>query len=250
MKRSTLFLAGLFLFGCVIFLGCAQPSQSQQDAAAPVEPVLMADCIAQYHKANGSAYMTRQQHSFNPGEGYFQMTAQEPTGKQQYTLVREQFTESSPKTAVLSDMPESFCTPMLAAALYYSFCAGGGLLDTASLVSEENVKLEGQWYQPLKTTWPNGSITITLLRSLDSNRTELIHIEDSAKGLVWLLKNYNPRYSKELEKNIPRKIDVFDIRDGVASKELMIQFEYIDIRVATGGGDEDVPVEKTNLTAD
>jgi hypothetical protein len=246
MKYSALLFTRFVLFGCVLFFGCSQPERHKQDSDLVIKPTLTADCMAQYYRANGSAYMTRQQHGFNPIAGYFQMTAQEPTGNTQYTLLKEKYTESKQKTVALSDIPVSFCTQSLAAGIYYSFCAGGELLDTASL-SGENVKLEGKWYQPLTAAWPSGAITITLLRSLDTNRVELVRVDDSAKGTTWLLRNYNIRYSKELEKNLPRKIDVFDIRNGIASKQLMIQFEYSDIQITQN---KNSAVGDTNLTAD
>ena len=60
----------------------------------------------------------------------------------------------------------------------------------------------------------------------------MVQLEDPQEGLVWLINNYNLRYSKELSERLPRMIDVFDIRNGVASKELMIRFDYKDIRKA------------------
>jgi len=160
------------------------------------------------------------------------MKALEPAGQLQFTLNKNQYSEIKPKTAVLSDSPVSFCNAQLAAALFYSFCAGGDLLDTASLSSGEPIKLEGQWYQPLQTNWTNPPVVITLLRSLDTNRIELVGLDDADIGLSWLLRSYNLRYNKDLDKRIPRTIDVFDTRSGIASKQLMIQFDYKTVQSA------------------
>ena len=246
MNRKVLFFSVL-LFSSVIFLGCGQSGEQKQESLSAVELALTADCIAQYHKTNGSAYLTQQQHSFNPTSGYFRMAAKEPTGNLHYTLLQNQYNESSKqKTHPLSDMPANFCTNALAAAIYYGFCAGGELLDTASLIAGENIKLEGRWYQPLETDWPKGSIAVKLLRSVETNHIELVQVEDFDNGLTWLLRSYNIRYCKELDKNLPMKIDVCDIRDGIASKELMIQFEYTDIKIAQIPG---ISADKKNLTA-
>ena len=97
------------------------------------------------------------------------------------------------------------------------------------MASAENVKIEGRWYTPLTPEWP-GEIKLTLLQSLDTKRIELVRLEDVQAGLTWLIRAYNIRYSKELSKRLPRMIDVYDIRNGVASKELMIRFDYKDIQ--------------------
>lgn len=232
MIRSIIYGSVCLCF-FILFIGCSQQSERiSQDTSEIERAAIITDCIARYYKADGAAYITRQQHSFNPAAGYFQMKALEPSGQLQFTLNNNQYIEIQPKTAALSDIPVSFCNANLAAALFYSFCAGGDLLDTASLSAGQPVKLEGQWYQPLKTNWSGSSAVITLLRSADTNRIELVELEDSAKGLSWLLRSYNLRYNKELDKRVPRTVDVFDTRSGIASKQLMIQFDYKDVQSA------------------
>jgi len=229
MIRSTISSAVCL---CILFLGCSRQSAPISQDSTEIRTQISASCIARYYKTNGAVYITSQQHSFDPLTGYFQMKALEPAGQLQFTLNKNQYSEIKPKTAVLSDSPVSFCNAQLAAALFYSFCAGGDLLDTASLSSGEPIKLEGQWYQPLQTNWPNPPVVITLLRSLDTNRIELVGLDDADSGLSWLLRSYNLRYNKDLDKRIPRTIDVFDTRSGIASKQLMIQFDYKTVQSA------------------
>ena len=90
-------------------------------------------------------------------------------------------------------------------------------------------KVEGQWYQTFTPHWPE-TVKLTLFKSLDTNRIERVEMDDLQQSSTWLLMGYNYRYSKELGETLPRTIDVFDITDGIASKLLMIRFEYNDIR--------------------
>jgi len=219
-----------------LFSGCSQSQQETQDEPVAVTAAITTDCIVHYYKTNTSAYITRQRHGYNPSAGFFQAVSTEPIGTVKCSLLKDNYDSSGQKQQTLSDLPESFWSKNLAAAVFYSFCGGGDLLGTESMASGENIKIEGQWYQPLKPQWPTG-VELTLLRSLDTRRIELIQLKDSQGGLAWLIRNYNLRYSNELSKRLPRMIDVFDIRSGVSSKELMIRFDYKDIRKVQGLGD-------------
>ncbi len=230
----SLLIASMVVVG-LLFAGCSQSQQETQDDPVSVKAAIITDCIVHYYKTNASAYITRQQHGYHPSVGFFQAVSTEPTGVVQCSLLRDDYSLSGQKQQILSDFPDSFWSKNLAVAVFYSFCAGGGLLETDSMLSAENIKIEGQWYKALKPQWPSG-VKLTLLQSLDTKRIELVRLEDSQEGLAWLVRNYNFRYSKELSKRIPRMIDVFDIRNGVSSKELMIRFDYKDIQKAQTPG--------------
>ncbi len=229
MKRSvSLLIASMAVVG-LFLTGCSQSQQETQGEPVSVEAAITTDCIVHYYKTNASAYITRQQHGYNPSAGFFQAVSTEPVGPVQCSLLKDDYDSSDPKQQTLSDLPDSFWSKNLAVAVFYSFCAGGGLLETESMASSENIKIEGRWYKPLSPQWPSG-IKLTLLQSLDTKQIELVRLEDTQAGLVWLVRNYNSRYSKELSRRLPRMIDIFDIRSGVASKELMIRFDYKDIQ--------------------
>lgn len=212
-------------------MGCSQSQQGSRAERVAVRASIETDCVAHYYKTNTSSYITRQQHGFNPSAGFFQAASSEPIGVVQCSLTKDRYTSSDLKGQSLSDLPGTFWSENLAAVVYYSFCAGSGLLETDAMASGENIKIEGQWYKPLKPAWPNG-IDLTLLQSLDTKRIERVQMHDPKTGLSWLVSNYNIRYNNELSTRCPRTIDVFDIRNGVASKELMIRFDYTTIKRA------------------
>jgi hypothetical protein len=106
------------------------------------------------------------------------------------------------------------------------------------MTSGETVKIEGRWYQPFTPAWPVDA-ELKMLQPLDSSRVELIELTDADTDVSWLVRCYNYRYSRELANRIPRTIDVYDTQNGVASKKLMIRFDYKDIRKIT-------PVQQPN----
>lgn len=227
----------MFVWGVWVVLagflsvGCRPIQQNSPGESVAVEPSITADCIVQYFKANASAYITHQEHRFNPSEKFFQAVSTEPIGIVQCSLHGDVFASSGLKSKPLSDLPSSFWTRNLAAAVFYSFCGTGELIETESMASGDNIKIEGRWFRPLTPEWSAGP-KLKLLYALDSKQVELILLEDTQDGLTWLVRGYNFRYDKELSTRLPRTIDVYDIRNGIASKELMIRFDYQDIQKA------------------
>jgi hypothetical protein len=232
MNFSKLFIPlALILVFSVLAGGCQQKSrqQSTSETISDIKPLINADCIVSYFQKDSAPYITQQQHSFNPSPRYLKITATEPTGIYTFTLKNKQFNTVKQPTQVLSALPASFVNEMLATAVFYSFCSGSGMLDTAGWATDAAARIEGKWYTPIRV--PTGSgMNITLYRNGDQNRVELVEIADAASQATWLLQSYNMLYSKELDTLVPRRIDVFDIQNGLASKRLMIQFEYKNIR--------------------
>jgi hypothetical protein len=240
MKRLThkffLFpLMGLFvIFGCHTVQTSDTTTKTPPAAPESKQSILTADSIVRYYKIDSSAYITQQQHTFIPSAGRLEVNSVEPTGQYQYKLEQNQFTSPQKASKELSDLPASFFNQALATAVFYSLCAGGSLLDAGTMPSGEPVKIQGQWYIPLTPLWPKGQLTVTLLRNQNSSAIEWVKIADSSTGLEWMARNYNLRYNSDLKTRIPRTVDVFDVREGIASKSLIVKFEYKDIRFING----------------
>ena len=229
MRHSTVLLFVSTAVLTLIFTGCDSQSRHQQVEPVSARAAIGADCVAHYFKSNASAYITSQQHGFNPQTGFFQAASTEPVGTVECTLTQDVFSSSGPKGELLSDVPVSFWDKNLATVLFYGFCAGGDLLDAGALTPGENIKVQGQWYKSFKPGWPV-DVEVMALQSLDSSRVELVELIDAQNGLWWLVQCYNYRFSKELKTQVPRTIDVYDVRNGIASKELMVRFDYKAIR--------------------
>ena len=220
---------GILLALLVLVGGCGQVSQQQQQQTTQEIPTqtasIVADCIVNYFQKDGIPYITQQQHRFDPKTGYLQIAAIEPSGLYQFTLNKDSFSSSRQLTPFLSGLPASFVNEQLATAVSYSFTTGAGLLDTAQFETLEMKKIEGQWYQPMQAA-NNTEIQITVLRNKGTNQADLVKLQDTEHEIQWLIKSYNLRYSKELDTLVPMKIDLFDIRNGLASKQLIIQIDY------------------------
>lgn len=228
MKRSKKSTLIALLSAILVFIGgCAQVSQKQQPAqATSVQTAsVIADCVVNYFQKDNAPYITQQQHRFDPEAGYLQIVAKEPTGRYKFTLKEASFASPEKLTPFLSALPASFVNQALTTALFYSFTTGAGLLDTTGFETGEPTKIEGQWYEPTQTA-NNTEIVAIVLRNKGTNQTDLVKIQDTEHEIQWLIKSYNLRYSKELNTLAPMKIDIFDIRSGLASKQLIIQIDY------------------------
>lgn len=214
----------------VIMAGCGQVSQQpQQQPAQEISTQaasIIADCVVNYFQKDGVPYITQQKHHFKPETGHLQIIATEPSGLYQFTLNNNIFSSSKQLTPFLSGLPASFVNEQLATAVFYSFTAGVGLLDTAKFETQETTKIEGQWYEPIKAAANDTGVQVTVLRNRGTNQIDLLKLQSSEHEIQWLVKSYNHRYSKELDTLCPMKTDIFDIRNGLASKQLIIQIDY------------------------
>lgn len=233
MNHSNIIIPlALILIFPTLIGGCQWPSGSQtpQNEMPAVKPEITGDCIVSYFQKDRAPYITQQQQLFNPSSGYLKIIATEPTGIYTFSLMQGQFAETKKPTPFLSALPASFMNESLATAVFYSFCAGAEQLDIAQWTTAENVKIEGQWYQPISLATPQNNTDITLYRNISSNRIELVKATDATAETQWLLQSYNLIYNKDLNVLVPHEIDVFDIQNGLASKRLIIQFDYKNIR--------------------
>ena len=212
--------------------GCQQDIKQTQMIS--IKPSIKADCVVSYIRKDIAPYITQQQLGFDPVAGYLEIIAQEPTGLYHFTLTKGKFTSTKKSSLFLSDLPASFVNQDLATCIFYSFLAGSGILDTDSFASSENtIKLEGQWYKPIRTPWPNESVQVTLLKNLNTNRIDRVEFNNQTSDVRWAAIAYNYRHNNDLNSLVPRKIDIFDIQDGLASKKLIIQFDYKSVLINT-----------------
>lgn len=230
MNHFKSFISLALLVFSLVFSGCQTSRPHTQTHALPdINPRIIADCVVSYFQKDSAPYITQQQHAFDPSSRSLKITADEPTGTFTFALTNDQFAAAESLTPYLSGLPASFVNQPLATAVFYSFTAGAGILDTAQWTKTEAVKIEGKWYHPIQIPEENG-LEITLYQNTSQGRIELVKMADPASQSLWILQSYNLIYSKEADTLIPRKIDVFDIEKGLASKRLLIQFEYKSIR--------------------
>jgi hypothetical protein len=213
---------------CMIALcwlgGCASSHISPKPAIGIHCPQIRGTCIARYSYQNTSLYVTRQGHFFHPCLQSLEIESDEPGGKLLRQLNNGNYSIQDHSKNSIQD---THLDKMLSMAVFYGMTWGLQLLPEPRQVSEEAVKIEGQWY--IASVSSLGQVKITLLKSNDTGVNSLVQFQDE-KG-NFLAKSYNFRLNKDLHKNIPYTIDVFDITRGLSSKQLVLQVQYIDLEV-------------------
>ncbi len=216
------------LLACVTLAGCGtqttdtptkQPTSSEQiDPANCIAAQAVVSCFLE----GGRTYITAQQHLFCPEAKSLQIHSKEPQGSFTWKLTAQQFSRMS--SGVQSN-PAGWDLPRML-TVYAGFLYGGGFVSTDSLADGGIVTLDGQRYLQLAMPVSDNAIHAQLYRDLDTNRIDRIVIEDKKQGQSWLGVCYNWSYYSPKKLWIPRKIDIYDITDGVASKRLILQTEY------------------------
>ena len=206
-------------------LGCATSPTAVKPAPAfsgCCGPQIKGVCMASYYDRKGSLYITQQTHWFCPCQRSLQIRANEPEGEFSWRLHNDTFSVAGPHKNSIPNIPFD---KMLSLAVLYSMASSTELLSQPVSLLAEPIKLEGQWYIPI--TRHIADTTITILKSRDTGRVDLVKIQDNKTAL--LAQSYNFRFDKTLQKNIPQTIDVFDITNGLSFKKLVLQLQYIQI---------------------
>lgn len=197
----------------------------------PTEPVVAkGDCIetrtvTAYYRQN-VPYWTDQRLVFCPAAVRLDLSGNEPEGPWQARYAKGQFSATGLNAERIRTLPAGLMNAVLAELVYYSFTAGGGFVP-AALGDAQEQRLMGKRYAVYVVS-KTGKRTVSLYKNLVSDQFELVRVADN--GGDWMALSYNPRYSERVRRTLPRKIDVFDIAGGVAAKQLMVQYEFVDVQ--------------------
>lgn len=207
--------------------GCGHVADPGTDSVE----VLRQDCIetrsvVAYHR-DTAPYWTDQRQRFCPSGGQLEVWGTEPEGAYHCTYSKGQFSKTGLDGSGMNALPAGLMNGPLAELVYYGFTAGAGF-EPGGMKSAEPVRIEGQRYEAFEIRGGSGR-TVTVYKNAVSEQLELVRVTD-VKGLDWLARSFNPRYNERFQRMIPRRIDVFDVRDGIAAKTLLIEFEFIDVQ--------------------
>jgi len=221
MKRLiALVVLTAFLSGC--------QTTVKNDDAEPV--VAKGDCIqtrtvTAYYSQN-APYWTDQRLVFCPAAVRLDAEGTEPEGGWQARYSRGQFSASGLTAPRIRALPAGLMDATLAELVYYSFTAGGGFVPAAMGDAQEQ-RLMGKRYA-VYVVAKTGKRTVSLYKNLATEQYELVRIADNDRD--WMAVSYNPRYSERFRRTLPRKIDVFDVSGGVAAKQLVVQYEFVEVQ--------------------
>lgn len=225
MKPLCYFL--LFDFTLCLFLsGCAQQQETRVELPsihpeATSDSCISAKAVVTYFLPEGRTYLTDQEHLFCPGSKALQISSYEPQGVFHWAWSGQQYTRSNPSTP-----SNAYWEQGQIAAVYAGFLYGGGFLPAGNLSVGEPMSLEGQRYIPLSMDTPGELLKVVLYQNQETNKIDRILVEDKAQKQIQMATLYNWSFYSPKKLLIPRKIDIFDIADGVSSKRLIIQIYY------------------------
>jgi len=213
----------------VSLAGCGQSVQRPSDAATPSRPgdCIETRCVAAYQQEN-APYWTDQHQRFCPSSVLLEAWGTEPEGAYSVAFRNGQFSKTGLNGASMKALPAGLMNAALAELVYYSFTAGAGFEPT-KMTAIDPARIEGQRYEAFELANAGADRTVTLYKNADTGLIELVQIAE-AKGCRWMARSYNPRYQDRLQRMIPRKIDIFDIQQGLSAKKLLIQFDYIEVQ--------------------
>lgn len=220
------------LVGCIVLSGCTRQNKESQaevslEKSGPSEETFLTNCIAaqavvSYFLPKERTYLTDQQHLFCPDSKSLLIHSREPEGTFTWTLTGGQYSHSPSRAGSQTAYWEE---PQLL-AVYAGFLYGSGLLSADNLAAGSPVNLEGQRYIPMAIEIPGNGIQAYLYRNQDTQAIDRILVHHPSDKPAWMAKCYNWSYYSPKGLLIPRKIDIFDITDGLASKRLIIQIDY------------------------
>ena len=227
-KRVFLFtlVCGLLLPGCTLLKkissgeSAAKPSEKGQQTFS--ENCIHAHAVVTYYLNSGRTYLTEQQHTFCPESKSLQIRAHEPQGTFTWNWTEQHYSTTTPSG--LAD--DAYWDPPQILAVYAGFLYGGEFLSANALPEQAPLKLEGQRYIPLVLAIPSEDMNVLLYRNQNTQKIDVVQVQDRTKNQVWLGKFYNWSYYSPKGLLIPRTIDIFDISEGISSKKLMIRVDY------------------------
>lgn len=220
MVRVSIWIASVMLS---IASGCSMSGNNAPATSSFCsETQITGTCLVRSYKDNAAVYVTQQQHFFCPASLNLEIISNEPQGKRVWHLNKSIFYVSDNGSQL--DKAGLYSKNMMEAILF-GMASSTELLSGLQMTSGEPVKVEGQWYIPYQ--FSNQNTKIELFRNNSNRRYDLATIRDGQAYLQ--VHSYNYWYEKNIKRQIPRTIDIFDISKGVASKILVMQVDYLSI---------------------
>jgi len=174
------------------------------------------DCVVTFYQPDGSYYLTEQHYQVFPWSNSIRISGQEPQGTYVWQLLKGQFAVLRGETRYdgLEVGVDSGC---IAEGLLNVITAPARLLDESVEFKwlTEPVRLEGQWYQPIKRMAKAGVEGAASLRDAafyqkrSNSRIDIVLLGCGIGRSVLVVRGYDYR---ELEKGgvlLPSKIEMF-----------------------------------------
>lgn len=213
--------------------GCSQTCTPNAGVSIDQEPCMgekiSGMCVVSYYNADGSYYLTEQQHQFCSDPKQLKVWADEPTGVFKWRLTGDVFEVIAGANGA-EDMERTLLDRNIARVLFTSMMAGSGIESGSTGMKFTTEKIDGKWYDATDLgVAGKGWGSETIYRSRKNSRIELVRLEDIDKGIVLTARCYNYRQSKDIAKTAPMKIDISSSDIAGGASKLMLKVEYISL---------------------
>ncbi|AQT69696.1 hypothetical protein STSP2_02891 [Anaerohalosphaera lusitana] len=228
MKRSILYVLVIFLVFAAS--GCGEPEREEnvlKPSLACSGMKLKGETVVRYFNADGSEYITEQDHDFCVSNRSMLVTASEPTGDYIWKLKGGTF-----RTRPEGGQSEELLSRLEAEAINMSMLAGAGFVSLDGVHTGEPVRLSGRWYTPIEIKGLfAGQISKTVYVNRTSRKVDMVRVEDLKSGEVVSTLVFNYGYINKLDQPVPMKIEVYSTDVDSIDPKKVISFEYSKLEV-------------------
>jgi len=207
--------------GCSAPVDRSNPPSPEQTPLKCTDPIT-AQAVTLFYLPSGKIYYTKQEHRFCPSLNTLEISAAEPEGKILWKWADGSFIrQTSVQQRFTAEWQADSLYALLAGFLY-----GSGFLSTDTLAVSEPVSLEGQAYIPIKLPIKTENIDAFLYKNRKTGLIDRVGVYSKTDKKAQMAILYNWSLLGRNNRIVPRKIDIFDITEGIVSKKLMIQVDY------------------------
>ncbi len=218
MNRPSRWIAGFWMMIVTLALTGCQSGSGQVGSQTTIgSPGFTAEVIATYYDPQQVRYLTLQEHRLDAAGRSLVIRAEEPDETIEWILSGDQFSGPTQVTT------PAWCDRRIAKLVLTAFRAASGLIDESTLVVQDSIKMDGQWYQPMAlpdSDWAR----IRLMKKQSDGRIDRLELVDPKTQERFVALAYNPVWIETFGKTVPTKIDIF--RSKGNTDQMAVQFHY------------------------
>ena len=234
MKRFRRMSFWVVLMVFVTVAGCGEQNSSEGNVKTRIKDLksIEADCVVTFYAEDGSSYITEQHHSISPLSETIVISADEPGGRFVCKLTGGNFdltTGADKLSKIAAPMSDRNTTQIILTSIR----AGVGAIDEEQQqLLGEPLKIDGQWYQPIKLESTKSiSSEQILYRSSDTSIINIVQVTDIKGGGVFTGRGYNYQWFDEINTTLPMKIDVFNSENASSTRHKILRIEYHTVKL-------------------
>jgi len=249
MKQVSI-VSLLLVFMAIIILaaGCQWPNEKQSAVVADipvatdadsgpndltvvwkVSPLIKADCTVAFYKADGGCYLTEQHHEIWPEDDAIRISAKEPEGEFIWGLWKQDF-QILAGARQMEDLPITVCDRYFARVILNIITGAvpDGEESGYTPAKLEPVRIEGQWYDPVKIEADEHRQIF--YRNRDSGVVDMVWLAVPDKQVFLSARGYNYRLFEPIAGSLPAKIEIFKTDAKQVPQQRLVQIDYYAIK--------------------